>query len=241
MLLYYITDRRQFPGDELARRRALLAKIAEAARCGVDYIQLREKDLSTRELELLAREAVQVVRQNAKLETRNVKLLINSRTDIALATGADGVHLPSGDLAASEVRAIWDAAQRGPNGERTQNRELALTTGGWRPATVGVSCHSLADVLSAESHGADFAVFAPVFEKEGLPRVGLAALRAACRRTTARDVKTEAAAAGHMPVLALGGITVENARACMEAGAAGIAGIRLFQKHDIAEIVAKLQ
>ncbi len=241
MLLYYITDRRQFGGDEPARRRALLAKIAEAARCGVDYIQLREKDLSSRELELLAREAVQMARQNENPETRNVTLLINSRTDIALATGADGVHLPSGDLAASEVRAIWDAARRGPNQERNQNRELALATADWRPATVGVSCHTYDEVLSAEAHGADFAVFAPVFEKEGFPGTGLDALRAACRRTTARDVKTEAATSGNMPVLALGGVTVANARACIQAGAAGIAAIRLFQENEIAEIVAKLR
>ena len=46
MLLYYITDRVQFPGDEASRRRTLLEKIAEAARCGVDFIQLREKDLN---------------------------------------------------------------------------------------------------------------------------------------------------------------------------------------------------
>ncbi len=58
MLLYYITDRRQFPGTAADQRRALLAKIAEAARAGVDYIQLREKDLPVRDLEQLAREAV---------------------------------------------------------------------------------------------------------------------------------------------------------------------------------------
>jgi thiamine-phosphate pyrophosphorylase len=64
-LLYYITDRSQFRGDERARRRAILGKIAEAARAGVDYIQLREKDLSTRELEMLAREVVAIVRENS--------------------------------------------------------------------------------------------------------------------------------------------------------------------------------
>ena len=54
-LLYYITDRTAFPGDEPTRRRHLLDKIAEAARAHIDYIQLREKDLSTRDLESLAR------------------------------------------------------------------------------------------------------------------------------------------------------------------------------------------
>ena len=73
-LLYYITDRSQFRGDEHARRRALLAKIAEAASVGVNYIQLREKDLSTRELETLAREAVAAVRNSTPLRTENREL-----------------------------------------------------------------------------------------------------------------------------------------------------------------------
>ena len=60
-LLYYITDRTAFPGDEPSRRRRLLEKISEAARAGVDYIQLREKDLPTRDLESLAREAVRII------------------------------------------------------------------------------------------------------------------------------------------------------------------------------------
>ena len=93
-LLYYITDRGQFNGDERARRRALLAKVAEAARAGVDYIQLREKDLSTRELEQLGRQTAHVIQElrtgNRELSTR---LIINSRSDIAIAVGADGVHL----------------------------------------------------------------------------------------------------------------------------------------------------
>ena len=99
-LLYYITDRSQFRGDERARRRDLLAKVAEGARAGVDYIQLREKDLSTRELEMLAREVVAIVRENSSL----TRLLINSRTDVALAAGADGVHLRADDVGPREAR-----------------------------------------------------------------------------------------------------------------------------------------
>ena len=57
MLLYYITDRRQLPGSATEQRAALLRKISEAARCGVDYIQLREKDLAARELLCLAKDA----------------------------------------------------------------------------------------------------------------------------------------------------------------------------------------
>src|SRR5208282_6084090 len=101
-LLYYITDRSQFRGDECARRRDLLGKVAEAARACVDYIQLREKDLSTRELELLAREVVAIVRENSSL----TRLLINSRTDVALAAAADGVHLRADDVVPREARAV---------------------------------------------------------------------------------------------------------------------------------------
>ena len=90
MLLYYITDRTAFPGDEPARRHRLLDKIADAARCGVDLIQLREKDLSTRDLESLAAEAVCTVRQ-AQLATGNRELttllLVNSRNGAAMFAG----------------------------------------------------------------------------------------------------------------------------------------------------------
>jgi thiamine-phosphate pyrophosphorylase len=216
VLLYYITDRKQFPGPELRRRELLLAKIAEAARAGVDYIQLREKDLSARELELLARQAVRVCREprNQKRETR---LLINSRCDIALAAGAGGIHLPSNDVTASDARTIRSEAL-------ARNSELET-----RSFVVAVSCHTAEEVRLAETQGADFAVFGPVFEKVGTPmRVGLEALRAACQL-------------GHMPVLAIGGVTLENARACVEAGAAGIAAIRLFQENNVREIVRKLR
>jgi len=215
VLFYYITDRKQFPGPAPRRRELLLARIAEAARAGVDYIQLREKDLPARELESLAREAVGIVR-----ETRNVKrethLLINSRSDVALATGADGVHLPSDDISASDARAVWSSALAGNSKLETRNFVIA------------VSCHTAEEVRLAEAQGADFAVFGPVFEKVGTSlSVGLDALHRACL--------------GHMPVLAIGGVTLENARACVAAGAAGIAAIRLFQQNDISEIAGSLQ
>lgn len=110
-LLYYITDRNAFPGNELERRRRLLLKITEAAQAGVDYIQLREKDLPTRKLESLAREALNILNQ---LRTQNPELrtalLINSRTDVVLAAGADGVHLRSDDISPRDVKHMW---QRG--------------------------------------------------------------------------------------------------------------------------------
>src|SRR5580704_17039926 len=108
-LLYYITSRAAFLGDEQARRFRLLEKIEEAACCGIDYIQLREKDMPIRELESLAREAVRIIRDTPKktgTEIRTV-LLINSRTDVAFAAGADGVHLPAGDVSPTDVRKAW--------------------------------------------------------------------------------------------------------------------------------------
>jgi thiamine-phosphate pyrophosphorylase len=219
-LLYYITERRAFTGDESARRQQLLEKIAEAACAGVDYIQLREKDLPTRDLETLAREAASLL---AKLRTDGracrTALLINSRTDVAMAVGADGVHLRSEDISPREVKKIWGRGANTPARESAPQRPL-----------IAVSCHSPEELTQAEACGADFAVFAPVFEKKDsteAPPQGLARLRQACR--------------ANIPVLALGGITLSNARACLEAGAAGIAGIRLFQQHDVAEIVRALR
>ncbi|MGO8985600.1 MAG: thiamine phosphate synthase [Terriglobales bacterium] len=240
-LLYYITDRSQFSGNESSRRQALLAKIAEATTARVDYIQLREKDLPARELEALAKEALIEINkikindpalrtENRELRTReeprthakpgSTRLLINSRTDLALAAGAHGVHLRSDDVTPTEVR-----------------RSLELTAHRPPPTAhflVVVSCHSQEDVQRAESEAlaseVDFAVFAPVFGKRGYagtPPAGLAALQKACQ--------------SKLPILALGGVTLENAAACLHAGAAGIAGIRLFQENKIEDVVRALR
>ena len=207
MLLYYITDRKQFPGDETAQRQALLEKIREAAGCGVDFIQLREKDLAVRELQPLATEVVEVVRR-AGTATR---LLINSRVDLAIIAKADGVQLRSNDISPKEARTIYQ-------------------TGGLPEPVVGVSCHSLEDVDRAEVDGASFVVFSPVFEKPGLSEISPVGLKVLSK-----------AAARKIPVLALGGITFENALECLHADVAGIAGIRLFQEHDICDTVRELR
>lgn len=214
-LLYYITDRSAFPGDESTRRKDLLEKIAEAAQAGVDYIQLREKDLSGRDLEFLARTAVTILdRLRTEGGQLRTKLLINSRTDVALATGADGVHLRSGDISPQQIRAIWQKSQGGAGAPA-------------REPLIGVSCHTPEEVNRAAENAADFAVFSPVFEKQGAMPAGLDRLRRACP--------------ARIPVLALGGVTLDNAQSCLRAGATGIAGIRLFQENNIAEVVHKLR
>jgi thiamine-phosphate pyrophosphorylase len=220
-LLYYITDRTQFPGDERTRRRALLGKISEAARAGVDYIQLREKDLSASELEKLATDAMRIIheaRAGNGEQHSTTRLLINSRTDVALAAGADGVHLRSDDVSASTARSIWADVMASSSQLVSHN------------AVIAVSCHTTSDVLRAESEGAEFVVFAPIFEKKDAPSVlprGPSSLRAAC--------------AAKVPVLALGGVTLENTASCLAAGAAGIAGIRLFQENKIEDVVRVLR
>lgn len=217
MLLYYITDRKSLVGTDAQECGALLSRIADAACAGVDYIQLREKDLSSRKLERLAKEGLRSVRDNST----TTKLLINGRADIALAVGAAGVHLPTGELAAAEVRALW------------------MRSGGSQPL-IGVSAHTAADIRDAKAQGADFAVLAPIFEKvqTDTPGVGLEALRAACTRS---EPNIDWASSGRLPVLALGGVTLSNARACFEAGADGVAGIRLFQQGDVFETVKRLR
>jgi thiamine-phosphate pyrophosphorylase len=213
MLLYYITDRMQLSSHASDLRSALLEKVKDAADHEVDYIQLREKDLPTRELERLASDAVRIVRESNARPTRrsSTRLLINSRVDVALSTSADGVHLRSDDISSADARSIASAA-------------------GSTSFSIARSCHTLNDVRDAQQNNADFIVFGPIFEKNAGPLsapIGLTALAEAAR--------------SRIPVLALGGITLQNAYDCVRAGAAGIAAIRLFQGNPISEVVSRLR
>ncbi len=227
MLLYYITDRKQFPGASVERRAQLLDRIAQAAEAGVDWIQLREKDLVARALAQLAEEALRRIEPHRD----RTRLLLNSRVDIALAVGAGGVHLASDDLAASQARMI--AGKAGASQLETRN------------FLIGVSCHAASEVQLAAGHGADFAVLAPIFEKIlAAPAMTSAAQEAGggfrlpgigC------DAIIEAKRGASMPILALGGVNLSNAASCLAAGAAGVAAIRLFQQGDLAETVRRLR
>src|SRR5258708_15103664 len=199
-------------------------------RAAVAYIQLREKDLSARDLESLAQEAMAIIRDESRLRTdksdlRNRDLdpttifLINSRTDVALAVNADGVQLRSDDVFPSNLRKIWSYGAGTPARQSHRGEPI-----------IGVSCHSPSDAARAATNGATFAVFGPVFEKKEAPGsvpAGLQTLRDACRAA--------------IPVLALGGITLNNVGSCLEAGPAGIAAIRLFQENEVAEVVPLLR
>lgn len=165
--------------------------ISRAIGDGAQWIQIREKDLSARALFDLTQQAT------ALAAPTGTKVLVNSRFDIALAAGAAGVHLPAGSPSPEQWR--------------------KLTPPGF---LIGVSCHTLPDVLAAERDGADYIVFGPVFpprsKRSDLAPRGLAGLKQAAR-------------AMKIPLLALGGIDQHNADECAAAGAAGIAAISLFQ------------
>ena len=218
MFLYYITDRKQLSGDSQESIRLLLERIRAAAEAGIDAIQLREKELTAKELVELASRAKEIVDKanlasSAKVQTR---LLINSRVDVALAWSCDGVHLRSDDISPADARAV-------------------LVEAGARKPLVAISCHTVAEVELAAGYGADFAVFGPVFGKSGrdLPALGLSKLEEASRQSKFGS--------SEMPIIALGGIALENARQCLQAGAAGIAGIRLFQTGNIASTISQLR
>ncbi|MEP6644870.1 MAG: thiamine phosphate synthase, partial [Acidobacteriaceae bacterium] len=107
-MLYYITDSSSFAGSVAVRRKLLLEKIGEAARCGINFIQLREKGISIPELELLTSTAFEIIHRSRPIAGQiNTRLLINSRTDVAIACGADGVHLRSDDVSAKSVLEVW--------------------------------------------------------------------------------------------------------------------------------------
>ena len=200
MLRYAITSRALYPGNEIQQQAALLRQASRWVADGIDLIQLREKDLPAANIVALAREILLAI----AMTTSPTKLLINSRPDIAIATAAHGVHLTAApdELTPAQVRSLYAAA----------NRPAPIIT---------LSCHTLEDVRRARANQADAILFAPVFEKiiagqTITPGQGIDRLRAACR------------AASPIPVYALGGVTFENAAACLDTGAAGIAGIRLF-------------
>jgi thiamine-phosphate pyrophosphorylase len=168
---------------------------------GIDYIQLRAKSLPAGDILELAQI---ILADIAAIPNATTCLLINARADIALASQAHGVHLTStsDELTPEQVRILLSP--------------LSSTS-----CTTSLSCHTLADIARARTLAPDLILFGPIFEKRVAgeliqPGIGLDALRAAVR------------AAGEIPVLALGGITHENTAACLAAGAAGIASIRLF-------------
>lgn len=157
----------------------------------IPLLQIREKNLPARLLYKLVCRAAEITRGSS------TRLLVNDRFDVALAAGADGVHLTAVSLPVKVVRAAC-----GPD------------------FVIGASTHSLDEAWRARDEGADFVVFGPVFQTESKrafgPPQGL------------KKLQLVASELQGFPVLAIGGVTVDNAEKCLAAGASGVAGISWF-------------
>lgn len=139
-IVCYVSDRKS--PSEGGRQSDILDKIRAAASAGVDWIQIREKDLRTRDLLELTREALRAV----SLAHSDARVLVNDRLDIALVAGASGVHLGNESVQAREV-VRWCNSGNAPPG-----------------FLLGVSCHRLEEVQEAEVAGADYVFFGPIFD-----------------------------------------------------------------------------
>jgi thiamine-phosphate pyrophosphorylase len=201
-LLYLITDRLAFlRSPEITRAdaaRLQLEAIGKAAQAGCRLIQIREKDMSAKALDAFTRAAIRCARPHG------ARVLVNDRLDVAMASGADGVHLRVSSIPAREARDL--AEKKGLN-----------------HFLIGASTHSIAEAKSAEDGGADFIVCGPVYNtmsKQAYgPPLGLELLAEICDATA-------------IPALALGGINLSNYREALRRGAAGIAAISLFADMD---------
>lgn len=215
-VLCYVTDRHLLAGASVESvREDLLRKIETAAAAGVDWIQIREKDLSEKDCAHLTRDALRHAASSVAGRVSPAKILVNDRLDIALSAKADGVHLSERGLPISETK------------------RLVNSLGSSREFLVGKSCHSLEAAKSAEESGADYVFFGPIYATPSKAAYGapqsLELLGAVCREIS-------------IPVMAIGGITLANYAACLGAGASGIAAIRLFQDApNIAAVVGELR
>jgi thiamine-phosphate pyrophosphorylase len=166
-----------------------LSNLAEA---GVDAVQIREKDLADLEVYRLTRRARTIL-------PSRVAVLVNGRLDVALAAGADGVHLPAAGLPAEPLRR-WAEAR----GDRI---------------VIGRSTHTIDEVTRARREGVDYVTFGPLFPTPSKAPYGPPPGPEGLRRAAAEGV----------PVVALGGIDADAVPVARAAGAAGVAGIRVFQ------------
>ncbi len=187
-IVYPITSGESTPDD-------ILQLVRAAVDAEVPLFQIREKSVSGRMLFELVARAAELTRGS------KTRLLVNDRSDIARAAGADGAHLTTHSLAVDVVRKIYGAE-----------------------FLIGVSTHSLEEARAAAAVGADFVVFGPVFETESKRVYG--------KPQGVEKLSEVTYELGEFPVVAIGGITLENAGECFDAGARGVAAIRLLNNAD---------
>jgi thiamine-phosphate diphosphorylase len=205
-MICLVTDRRRLSGGRDAIDR-LVDLVTAAARACVDVIHIRERDLDGRNLEALVRRCVKGV------ERTGTRVVVNDRADVALAAGAHGVHLRGDSISAGAARSLLPAG-----------------------AIVGRSVHGVEETSAvSRAGGLDYLIFGTLFEtgsKEPNHRhATLDELAAACRVAGAglsEPPDMDRKAGRGIPVLAIGGITLERASLVRRAGASGVAGIGLF-------------
>jgi thiamine-phosphate diphosphorylase len=196
VIVCLVTDRRRL-GQSVP---VLLAQLREAVAAGVDLIHVRERDLNAADLSSLVTEVVALSRGSS------TRVVVNDRLDVALACGADGVHLRSDSLPTAGARLLAP-----------------------KPFLIGRSIHSAQDAV--EAAGADYLIAGTVFptaSKPGAAELGIEGLRAVVLRT-------------RLPVLAIGGVTIEQIEDIAAAGAAGIAAIGLFSPPRLTSVVAEIR
>jgi thiamine-phosphate pyrophosphorylase len=213
-IVCYVTDRKALAGDKSLP--ALLDVIRAIAAAGVDWVQIREKDLPARDLFTLVKEAVALASvRSGSIRARSIKVIVNDRLDVALAAGAAGVHLGHASAPAREV-VRWCRAGNAP-----------------ADFFIGVSCHSLEGAQDAESAGASYTYFGPIYETPSKIPFG---------KPHGIEELAQIASAVTIPVIAIGGVNASNAPECLRAKAAGIAAIRLFQNtFDSAALTKTIQ
>lgn len=202
-MICLVSDRRRLSdgADGIDR---LIDLVAAAARAGIDLIQIRERDLDARALADLVRRCV------AAANGTRARVLVNDRVDVAVAAGAHGVHLRGDSIATAAARSLVGA-----------------------DAIIGRSVHTVDECAEvARAGGVDYLVFGTMYQTPSKDAAhalaSLDELSAACRAAAGLPAEAGAGLQVAVPVLAIGGMTVERAAEAAAAGAAGIAGIGLF-------------
>ncbi len=215
-----ITDRNlvtRSPRAKHTGHSSLVTAVQKALKGGVKAVQLREKDLGTRDLLKLAYKMRDITKKH------KAKLFVNDRVDIALAVDADGVHLTQNSIPADAVKKAVHASRASiPTACKPAGRQVTRRTSRF---LIGVSTHSLKEAKEAEKKGADFITLGPVYRtpsklKYGRP-LGIDTLRKVCNKI-------------NIPVFAIGGVNKGKIEELKKAGAYGVAMIsEVFGASDV--------
>jgi thiamine-phosphate pyrophosphorylase len=214
-IVCYVTDRKALGTS--GSFEPLIATIRAAVAAGVDWVQIREKDLAARDLLALTAAAASAASEPRVSGNPRIRVIVNDRLDIALTADAAGVHLGRNSVPVADV-ARWCRSGNVPP-----------------EFLIGVSCHNIEEARQAEAAGASYIFFGPVYDTPSKrpfgPPHGVQRLAEVC-------------GALRIPVVAIGGVDADNAAECLRARAAGVAVIRFFQEHSgpaLAQRVAKLR